>query len=453
MSFIRKIKKKSGTYLAEVKSYRENGKIKQKVIRYLGKEVNGKPAKKITSANIKIKNVKRSIDVLAIDKLAEQLTIKSIKNKYLLSLIYSQLLEKRSINKIEEWIEYTEIPEILKIDKLSTKDLYESLTEVPEGEFISIDKNMHVIFNQIEDIKDVAVIDVTDTYFEGNSLDIKKRKGKDGKVRRLVQIGLATSFTNGFPIFHKQYQGNLSGVHILKDMCFEVKEMGFNSIIMDRGMMSLENLRMVSSLELNLIAGLRKNNELVESFISKIDKEEIYSLKNMVRLKNTKVFIKTFDYLNGKLIAVYNPSIELIKKNQNFEKGFDSSKDLGFSLIFHNTNYSPEEVVKKYYEKEIIERAFKQMKGILNLRPIRVWLTDHIEGHIKICYLAYAILSLMNYKLKKLKVSAIDALDSLKYGYKVKLFDKTNNFEWDLIVPLKPKQKDILGALGVVYKN
>ena len=453
MTFIRKIKKKSGTYLAEVKSYRENGKIKQKVIRYLGKEVNGKPAKKITSADIKIKNVKRSLDVLAIDKLAEQLTIKSINNKYLLSLIYSQLLEKRSINKLEEWMEYTEIPEILKINNLSTKNLYESLTEIPEGEFINIDKNMHVIFNQIEEIKDVAVIDVTDTYFEGKSLDIKKRKGKDGKVRRLVQIGLATSFTNGFPIFHKQYQGNLPGVHILKDMSLEVKEMGLNSIIMDRGMMSLENLKLISSLELSLIAGLRKNNYLIENFIYKIDKEEIYSLKNMVRLKNTKVFIKTFDYLNGKLIAVYNPSIELIKKNQNFEKGFDSSKDLGFSLIFHNTNYSPEEVVKKYYQKEIIERAFKQMKGILNLRPIRVWLTDHIEGHIKICYLAYAILSLMNYKLKKLKVSAIDALDSLKYGYKVKLFDKTNNFEWDLIVPLKPKQKDILGALGVVYKN
>ena len=453
MVFIRKIKKKSGTYLAEVKSYRENGKIKQKVIRYLGKEVNGRPAKKITSADIKIKNVKRSLDVLAIDKLAEQLTIKSMKNKYLLSLIYSQLLEKRSINKIEEWIEYTEIPEVLEIDKLSTKNLYESLTEISEGEFTNIDKNMHLIFNQIEDIKDVAVIDVTDTYFEGKSLDIKKRKGKDGKVRRLVQVGLATSFTNGFPIFHKQYQGNLPGVHILKDMSLEVKEMGLNSVIIDRGMMSLENLKLISSLDLGLIAGLRKNSDLVENFIYKIDKEEIYSLKNMVRLKNTKVFIQTFDYKGGKLIIVYNPSIELIKKNHNFEKGFDSPKDLGFSLVFHNTEYSSAEVVKKYYEKEIIERAFKQIKGILNLRPIRVWLKDHVEGHIKICYLAYAILSLMNYKLKKIKTSAIDALDSLKYGYKVNLFDKKNNFEWDLIVPLKPKQKDILGALDVVYKN
>jgi len=453
MTFIRKIKKKSGTYLAEVKSYRENGKIKQKVIRYLGKEVNGQPAKKINSADIKIKNVKRSLDVLAIDKLAEQLTIKSINNKYLLSLIYSQLLEKRSINQIEEWIEYTEIPQILKIDKFSTKDLYESLTEIPEGEFINIDKNMHIIFNQIEEIKDLAVIDVTDTYFEGKSLDIKKRKGKDGKVRRLVQIGLATSFSNGFPIFHKQYQGNLSGVHILKDMSLEIKEMGLNSIIMDRGMMSLENLKLIYSLKLNLIAGLRKNNNLIEKFISKVDKEEIYSIKNMIKLKNTKVFIQSFDYMNGKLILVYNPSIELIKKNQNFEKGFDSQKDLGFSLVFHNTKYSSEEVVKKYYEKEVIERAFRQMKGILNLRPIRVWLSDHIEGHIKICYLAYAILSLMNYQLKKIKVSAIDALDSLKFGYKVSLFDQKNNFEWDLIVPLKPKQKEILNALGVVYKN
>lgn len=453
MTFIRKIKKKSGTYLAEVKSYRENGKIKQKVIRYLGKEVNGRPAKKITSEDIKIKNVKRSLDVLAIDKLAEQLTIKSIKNKYFLSLIYSQLLEKRSINQIEEWINYTEIPEVLKIDNISTKNLYESLTEISEGEFINIDKNMYLIFNQLEEIKDIAVIDVTDTYFEGKSLDIKKRKGKDGKVRRLAQIGLATSFTNGFPIFHKQYQGNLSGVHILKDMSLEVKEMGLNSIIMDRGMMSLENLKLISSLELNIIAGLRKNNNLVENFINKIDKEEIYSLKNMVQLKNTKVFIKTFDYLKGKLIIVYNPSIELIKKTNNFEKGFDSPKDLGFSLIFHNTKYSSEEAIKKYYEKEIIERAFKQMKGILNLRPIRVWLTNHIEGHIKICYLAYAILSLMNYKLKKIKITATDALDSLKYGYKVNLFDQKNNFEWDLIVPLKPKQKNILDALDVVYKN
>ena len=77
--------------------------------------------------------------------------------------------------------------------------------------------------------------------------------------------------------------------------------MGLNSVIIDRGMMSLENLKLISSLNLGLmglIAGLRKNNNLVKNFIYKTDKEEIYSLGNMVQLKDIKVFIQTFDHMN-----------------------------------------------------------------------------------------------------------------------------------------------------------
>ena len=100
MTFIRKIKKKSGTYLAEVESYRKGGKVKQKVIKYLGKEINGKPVKRVSSDSIKIKNIKRSLDVLAIDKISSDLGLKDISNEYVLALIYSQLLEKRSVNKL-----------------------------------------------------------------------------------------------------------------------------------------------------------------------------------------------------------------------------------------------------------------------------------------------------------------------------------------------------------------
>jgi hypothetical protein len=38
MSFIRKFKTKSGTYLAEVQSHREGGHVRQEVIRWIGKE-------------------------------------------------------------------------------------------------------------------------------------------------------------------------------------------------------------------------------------------------------------------------------------------------------------------------------------------------------------------------------------------------------------------------------
>ena len=453
MAFIRKKKVGNSTYLVKVESYRKNGKVKQRVIQYLGKEIDGKPVKKIFADKIEVQSVKQSLDVLAVDKIAEELNIKSLESPYVLSLIYSQLLESKSINKLETWMKFTEIPYLLGFDKVSVKNLYESLSDVNDEDFEKVNDKMYSIFNKYEDISKAAIIDVTDTYFAGSNINIKKRKGKDDKVSKLTQIGLAVSFNNGFPIFHKQYHGNLSGINIFKDMSFELKNKGISSMIMDRGMLSKENIEMALQLKFKIIAGLKKNVSLIKDFIEPIKREDIYSAKCRVPLKKTTVFIKEFDYLNGKLIVVYNPELEVVKKEINFEKEIENNLDIGYSLIYHNTKYSSEKVVKRYYDKEMIERAFKQLKGVLSLRPIRVWLSNHVTGHIKICYLAYAILSLMNYKLKKINISAVEALESLKYGYKVTLKDSTSNHEWSVHVPLEPKQKEILKRLGVVTKN
>lgn len=452
--FIRKIKKKSGTYLAKVESYRdEHGKIKQRVIQYLGKEIDGKAEKRVLTKDIQATNVKQSLDVLAIDKIAEELKLKEIQYKPALSLVYSQLLEKRSINKLENWMRYTEIPDVLGMESPSMKDLYESLADINEEDFDKINEKMLSVFESYENIKESAIIDVTDTYFAGSKINIKRRKGKDGQISKLIQVGLAVSFKNGFPIFHKKYHGNLSGMDIFKDMSIELKNKNITSIIMDRGMLSKENIEIALGLKFKIIAGLRKNPSLVREFISPIDRKDIYSAKCRVPLKKTTIFIKEFDYMNGKLIVVYNPALEVIKKEINFQKEIECEEDTGYSLIYHNTEHSSVEVVRNYYDKDMVERAFKHIKGILNLNPIRLWLVNHVEGHIKICYLAYAILSLFNYKLKKLKISAVDALDSLKFGYKINLKDSSSGFEWSIHVPLEPKQKKILKVLNVMYKS
>ncbi len=453
MTFIRKKKVGEKVYLVEVKNVRENGKIKQKYIRYLGKEINGKAVKRVLTSDIQATNVKQSMDVLAIDKIAGELKLKEIPYKPALSLAYSQLLEKRSIHKLEDWMRYTEIPEVLGIELPGVKELYESLADINEEDFEKINEKMFSVFESYENIKESAIIDVTDTYFAGTSVNIKRRRGKDKKVSKLIQVGLAVSFKNGFPIFHKKYHGNLSGIDIFRDMALELRNKKISSIIMDRGMLSLENLEIALNLKFEIIAGIRKTKTLITDFISPIDRDEIYAKKNFVKLKNTEIFIKTFDYMKGKLIVVYNPSLEVMKKSLNFNKDLDSEKDIGYSLIYHNTKYSSEEVVRNYYDKDMVERAFKHIKGILNIRPIRLWLNNHIEGHIKICYLAYAILSLMNFKLKKLGISSIEALDSLKHGYKINLRDDSSGFEWSIHVSLEPKQRKILKELGVVTKN
>ena len=444
MAFIRKIKKKSGIYLAKVEGYRVNGKVKQRVIQYLGKEINGKPEKKVYKSDIEAIKVKRSLDILTIHKLAEFLNITNIKNKHFLSLVYSHLLEKKSINKMEEWMRYTEIPELLKIDA-NTAKLYDSLTSIEN--FDKIESEIFNILKPYEKNPKAAIIDVTDTYFEGKNIEGRRRRGKDQKIKHLIQIGLAVTFTNGFPIFHKTYHGNLHNFDIYKDMAIELEKHNISSIILDRGMLSMDNLKLSLKMNLELIAGLKKSKKISEEFLSRIDREKIYTMENRVKLKNTSVFVQSFDYMNGKLIAVYNPALEVIKKEINFEKGRSSDKFIGYSLIYHNTGYTDKEVVRKYYEKDTVERAFKQLKGVLNLRPVRVWLKDHVEGHVKICYLAYAILSLMNYRLRKIGISGAEALNILKHGYKVTMRDKNSNTTWDTRVALEPKQKEILKLL------
>ncbi len=450
MTFIKKIKRGDKTYLAEVKSIREGNKVRHKFIKYLGREINKKPVKRIASDKIQLLNVKKSLDILCIDNVAKELELnKLIKNKNILALVYSQLFERKPIYKLEEWFKHTDIPDILDIE-LSTKKLYDSLRNFEEENFEIIEEELFVKFESIKKETTAAVIDVTDTYFEGKSADSKTKKGKDGKVKKLVQIGLATTFEQGFPIFQRTYQSNVSNTHVLKDMALGLQKQNILPTIMDRGMTSAENIKVTKKLGIPIIAGIRKSKKLVKDYIFELQREKIYNSENRIKLKDTSVFIKSFDYLDGKLIVVYNPNLEIIKKEKNFEKEKDVTKDMGYSLIYHDTSFSEKDVVKKYYEKDIIEKAFKKLKGILSLRPIRVWLKEHVRSHIKICYLAYAILSLIDYKLKKLKITSIEALQSLEHGYRVRLFDKSNNHQWDLYVPLQPMQKEILKQLGVV---
>ena len=105
MTFIRKIKKTSGTYLAEVESYRIDGKVKQRVIKYLGKEIDGKAEKRVLASEIKVDNVKRSFDVLAIDTIARELGITSLANKGVSVRVLMALASHKNLSTTQRYIE------------------------------------------------------------------------------------------------------------------------------------------------------------------------------------------------------------------------------------------------------------------------------------------------------------------------------------------------------------
>jgi hypothetical protein len=451
MTFIKRIKKGTHVYLAEVKSVRKGKSVRHEFIRYIGKEVNGKPVKKVLTSAVRVKEVRRHLDAVCIDRLARQLELQDLLGEYgkhVLVFLYSHLMDRPSINKMEGWLAHTEILPLAGLSSVSTKELYETLGHIDGIDFEPVEQAISDKLSRFEKYDRSVVIDVTDTYFEGKTWDVKRRRGKDGKYKKLIQIALAVTEKHGFPIFHKIYEGNVSNVLIFKDMLVELKKRRISGIIMDRGMYSNHNIDSAIETKTKVICGVRKSKSFIDGFLSRIDREEIYSPKHQVELKNTTVYAMGFPYKNGRLLAVYNPELEVVKRRIHYEKGGNQqeAKYLGYSLIFHNTGLSGTEVVRKYFDKEIVDRAFKELKGILSLRPVRVWTRGHVRGHMRICYLAYALLSLMNYRVRRIGVTAVTALEQLKTGYRVHLLDEESGFEWHTTVVLNKAQKRILRA-------
>lgn len=445
MSFIRKIKKGPHVYLAEVENHRVQGKVVQKVLRYVGKEIDGQIQRRVATTDVEVEAVRHCADVLAVHRLAERLGLRDMfaeHGSYVLSFVYSHLLERPSIRKLEEWFGHTEIPELLGLQEISTGRLYETLGHLSRLDFGRVEEKVLERLRGYEAQNHSAIIDVTDTYFEGGSLSERSRRGKDGKVRKLLQIGLGVTQGHGFPILMRTYPGTTSNIMIFKDLYNRLWERGYRAVIIDRGMSCEDNIRRILAAKMKIICGLRKNDSLRRRFLARIDREALYQPDHRVVLQSAGVYVQGFPYLRGQLIVVYNPSQEVVRREIAYDLEKPREKefhDEGYSLLYHNTSQSVEAVTRQYFEKEIVDRGFKKLKGVLSLRPIRVWQKEHIEGHVRVCYLAYAVLSSLEYHLRKSEFSAVEFLEKLRRGYRVHLKDRKSGHRWKTDVLLEKK--------------
>ena len=118
-----------------------------------------------------------------------------------------------------------------------------------------------------------------------------------------------------------------------------------------------------------------------------------------------------------------------------------------YSFIFTTSKITPAQMVHRYFDKDLIEKAFQSLKGVIRLRPIRHWLYNRVIAHIFICYLSYLLLSLLKLRLKKLNISPVTALCELDSLYNVYLKDPIKGFEISRLVALNKIQEKILKAV------
>ncbi|MBI4980350.1 IS1634 family transposase [Candidatus Woesearchaeota archaeon] len=491
MSFIRKIKNGKYTYLAEVENRWVNGKVVQKHIRYVGKELNGKRILSGSIANTDVTGVKIWAPLIVLNKLAKQINLSEFLGDcgdYLLSMVYAHCLDPKSVNKMEDWFVRTDLHNILRISDVSEEKLYNSLDSIDERNFNVIQKK---IFRSVIDVYNLQpkgyFFDVTNVYFYGVECPIaKKGHNKEKSHHPQVQIGLAVTKEEGIPIFHKTFDGNIFDARTLQDFLVEFHDLNIEdvTIVWDRGVTSENNISDAQKAGFEVICGLAiKQNvkKKVDEILNK--KVDFMQLKNRVRLKNTVLYCIQQKYyygsVRGQLVLCFNEEKARINKEKRidqinkaqalllqrkpisegvkrfFNKDFTVNETAireaqqydGCSVIFSTKNLVIAEIVKAYFEKDKVEKAFRSMKSVLGLKPIKHWLEERVKSHVFICYLSYLLISLLETKLKKTEITAISALDKLSTAYKVCLKNKKTKNEFEKIVTLTKEQEKIMKAV------
>ena len=491
MTFIRKLKTKSGTYLVEVESYRKDGKVKQRYKKYIGKEVDGKEILASSISNIEIESVRVYGPLMVLNHIAQEINLSGILGEYgneILSMVYAHCVEPKSINQMGHWFEKTDLNFILDLHKVTESRLLDALDSINKHGSEQIQKD---IFNEVKKKYDIdtsgVLYDITNTYFYGKKCPWgKKGKSKEKQNDKpLVQIGLGVTRNDGIPLFHKTFDGNIHDARTLQAIIPMFKEYNIKNgfFVYDRGIPSKENLSDVKNLGWETICGLPIHEHLKPIVRRIIKQQNLVNIKNRVPLSKTAMYAASMKHqigrVEGKLIICFNNKMKTaiqesrydevqsahlrlqnkkniknglkkyFDKNENpIQKEITTSEEFdGYSCIFSTKLIPNDEIVRIYFEKDLVEKAFQNLKGIVALRPIRHWLYDRVEGHIFICYLAYLLLSLLKYRLKKIKIGPIEALKELESLYKIYMKDSAKGFELTKLVKLTKKQEDILRAV------
>lgn len=333
----------------------------------------------------------------------------------------------------------------------------------------------------------IVFYDMTTIYFESDQPDEFRETGfsKDGKHQHpQIYLGLLIG-KNGYPIGYDVFEGSIYEGHTLIPI-LERFEKRFNLqkpiVVADAGLLSSDNIAALRDKQYNFILGARIKNEsekiknqiqqltLEDGQIEKINKEDNISLfvsyskqrakkdafnrdKGLKRLeKSVKTGRLTKSSINNR---GYNKYLKLegdVNISIDYQKFEGDQKWDGLKGYITNTSLTGKEVIEKYNNLWIIEKAFRISKTDLKIRPIYHRLRGRIEAHICISFVAYQLFKEFERKLieSKSDISVNQAIKQINKMYEV-VFQYPNGNNQHIALKNNAIQQQIMEVIKHAY--
>jgi transposase len=293
---------------------------------------------------------------------------------------------------------------------------------------------------------DLVFFDTTSIYFEGSGGESMGQKGysKDHRPDLNQMVVGAVIDNKGKPVCCEMWPGNTTDVKTLIPVIDRIRSrfyVGQFCIVADRGMISADNVKELEQREIPYIFGarMRKVKEIREDVLShpgryrEVRPEGILS-KDPAPLKVKEVILNNKRYivcLNPKQArkdardrqAIIDSLREKIKTNpkslignkgyrkylkierdsvhMNQDKIQRESRFDGKWVLITNTNLSAEEVALKYKELWQVEQVFRDVKSILETRPVYHQKDENIRGHVFCSFLALVLRKELDRRLEE----------------------------------------------------
>jgi len=549
-------------YLRIVEAYRENGKVKQRIIADLGRRdvltamlpklrriLEGTPSlEEQGEQSLKVLDTFTWGPLLVVRELFQQLGLWQLFDRALgatqsvrwadraFVLIASRMIHPSSEHALAERLE-TEffcdrdgkrfVPRWhqrgrVRVDDRQLELWYRTLDKLlaAKGE---IETALYARLRDLFSLKpDLVLYDITSAYFEGSGPGGFARHGysRDGKPRN-TQVIVGVVMVGGWPILHHVWEGNRVDHSTVSEVVTELRErFEFKRVVFvgDRGMVTQENLQQLVEQGQGYLVGLkRRRNANMAKWLDAveeanwvdcpvgitsqeksqpprtrvqevpsgqqgmrvfvIDSDERRAYEQSMRERSMRRVREKLQKLvhrvrEGKLsdAAKIGAAAErIMQADRGFryyrwqlgEQGFSFEEDPirleqeksieGKYLIATSENgLAPLDAVQMYKELSEVERGFRCLKDVLEMRPIYHKSEQRVRAHIFVAALALLLTSLLERRLKEsaVKLSAQQALQALA-TIRVVSFRLNENRRRTGVSAGSPQARQVLKALGI----
>ena len=306
-----KVRSSNGTvneYVRVVEAYREDGKVKQRVVADLGRKdlllamlpklqrlLRGESElDEDAPAELNVLDASTWGPVLAVRTLFEQLGLWDILDQSLgrakdvsftdraFVLVANRLIRPNSEHGLAGWLETDFVCDRIgrrfvpnwhqrnrvRVHPSQLEAWYRTLDQLHKAK----ERIEEALYHRLRDLfsfkPDLVLYDITSTYFEGAGPEDFAKHGysRDGKPHN-VQVVVGVVMVAGWPIAHHVWPGNRIDHDTVQEVVGDLqKRFGFGRVVFvgDRGMVTAENLESLKSSGHGFVVGLnrRRNSEL-----------------------------------------------------------------------------------------------------------------------------------------------------------------------------------------------